>query len=66
MNEPHDPNRTVAVPSAPPDSLDAGLAAGFGRPASGPSNVPCRRIGKLLGDLDLARSGRKHRLEFVT
>jgi serine/threonine-protein kinase len=52
MNEPHDPNRTVAVPSTPvrgeapdpghtvehssavPDSLDAGLAAGFGPPRS--------------------------------
>ena len=32
MNEPHDPNRTVDVPSAPADSLDAGLAAGFGPP----------------------------------
>jgi serine/threonine-protein kinase len=29
MNEPRDPNRTVDIPSA--DSLDAGLAAGFGR-----------------------------------
>ena len=36
MNEPHDPNRTVDVPSAPADSLDAGLAAGFGRPAQTP------------------------------
>jgi tetratricopeptide (TPR) repeat protein len=34
MNEPHDPNRTVAVPSTPADSLDAGLAAGFGVPRS--------------------------------
>jgi tetratricopeptide (TPR) repeat protein len=40
MNEPHDPHRTVdEVPSAPPDSLDAGLAAGFGRPADGPGSV---------------------------
>jgi serine/threonine-protein kinase len=31
MNEAHDPNRTVDEPSAPADSLDAGLAAGFGR-----------------------------------
>src|SRR5262245_15099735 len=31
MNEPHDLNLTVDVPSVPPDSLDAGLAAGFGR-----------------------------------
>ena len=33
MTEPHDPNRTVDVPSASADSLDAGLAASFGRPA---------------------------------
>jgi serine/threonine-protein kinase len=34
MNEPHDPNRTVDVPSsAPADLLDAGLAAGFARAA---------------------------------
>jgi serine/threonine-protein kinase len=40
MNEPHDPNRTVDdVPSGQPDSLDAGLAAGFGRPADGPGSV---------------------------
>jgi serine/threonine-protein kinase len=39
MNEPHDPNRTVDVPSTPADSLDAGLAAGFGRPADGPDSV---------------------------
>jgi serine/threonine-protein kinase len=39
MNEAHDPNRTVDVPSKPSDSLDAGLAAGFGRPADGPSSV---------------------------
>lgn len=32
MNEPHDPHRTVDEPSVPADSLDAGLAAGFGRP----------------------------------
>jgi tetratricopeptide (TPR) repeat protein len=34
MNEPHDPNCTVDVPSAPSDSLDAGLAAAFGPPRS--------------------------------
>jgi tetratricopeptide (TPR) repeat protein len=34
MNEPHDPNRTVDEPAAPSDSLDAGLAAGFGPPRS--------------------------------
>jgi eukaryotic-like serine/threonine-protein kinase len=36
MNEPHDHDRTVDAPSAPGDSLDAGLAAGFGRPPEGP------------------------------
>src|SRR5271154_6734789 len=36
MNQPHDPNRTVDVPSVPADSLDAGLAAAFGRPAEAP------------------------------
>jgi tetratricopeptide (TPR) repeat protein len=39
MNNPHDPNRTVDVPSVPADSLDAGLAARFGRPADGPGSV---------------------------
>ena len=39
MNEPHDPNLTVDVPSVEADSLDAGLAAGFGRPADGPGSV---------------------------
>src|SRR5262249_18594378 len=34
MNEPHDLSRTVDVPSVPADSLDAGLAAGFGPPRS--------------------------------
>jgi tetratricopeptide (TPR) repeat protein len=36
MNEPHDPNRTVDVPSTPDSSLDAGLAAGFGRSGQTP------------------------------
>src|SRR5262245_46227494 len=36
MNEPHDHHRTADIPSVPGDSLDAGLAAGFGRPAEGP------------------------------
>jgi eukaryotic-like serine/threonine-protein kinase len=36
MNEPHDDNRTFHIPSAPGDSLDAGLAAAFGRPPDGP------------------------------
>jgi hypothetical protein len=36
MNEPHNDNRSIDVTPAPGDSLDAGLAAGFGRPAQGP------------------------------
>jgi tetratricopeptide (TPR) repeat protein len=36
MNEPHDDNRTVDVPSNPADALDCGLAAGFGQPAAAP------------------------------
>jgi eukaryotic-like serine/threonine-protein kinase len=40
MNEPHDHNGTVDIPSAPGDSLDAGLAAGFGRPAEEPRSCP--------------------------
>jgi serine/threonine-protein kinase len=34
MNRPHDLNATIDVPSTPADSLDAGLAAGFGAPRS--------------------------------
>jgi serine/threonine-protein kinase len=34
MNMPDDHDRTVDVPSTPADSLDAGLAAGFGPPCS--------------------------------
>src|SRR5262245_33415208 len=36
MNEPHDHTRTAVGASAPGDSLDAGLAAAFGRQAQGP------------------------------
>src|SRR3954468_20185235 len=37
MNEPHDPSKTVdEAPSVAADSLDAGLAAGFGKPAQAP------------------------------
>jgi serine/threonine-protein kinase len=50
MNQAHDPNRTVDVPSDPADSLDAGLAAGFGRPANGPGSV-LARLRDSLGDL---------------
>ena len=34
MNDSHDLNQTVDVPSVPGDSLDAGLAAGFAAPRS--------------------------------
>jgi serine/threonine-protein kinase len=50
MKQPHDPNRTVDVPSTPPDSLDAGLAAGFGRHADGPGSV-LSGLRENLGDL---------------
>jgi serine/threonine-protein kinase len=50
MSAPHDPNRTVDGPSAPADSLDAGLAAGFGRPADGPGSV-LAGLRDSLGDL---------------
>jgi eukaryotic-like serine/threonine-protein kinase len=50
MNEAHDPNRTVDVSSVPADSLDAGLAAGFGRPTGGPGSV-LAGLRDSLGDL---------------
>ena len=46
MTEPHDANETADVSSPPADSLDAGLAAGFGRPADTPA-----RPRSSLGDL---------------
>ena len=33
MSEPHDLNRTIDIPPVTADSLDAGLTAGFGKPA---------------------------------
>ncbi len=36
MNKPHDPDVTADIPA---DSLDAGLAAGFGRPVAPPSSL---------------------------
>src|SRR5260221_1511041 len=48
MNEPHDPNCTVDVPSSPADSLDAGLAAGFGRPAEAPRSSLDRAFRPVL------------------
>jgi eukaryotic-like serine/threonine-protein kinase len=50
MNEPQDPNQTADLPSVEADSLDAGLAAGFGRPANGPGSVLSglrSRLGRL-------------------
>src|SRR5215471_2644038 len=38
MNEMHDPNITADLASTPADSLDAGLAAGFGKIAQGPQS----------------------------
>jgi serine/threonine-protein kinase len=39
MKEPHDPNRTIEIPSASADSFDAGLAAGFDRAEPPRSNL---------------------------
>ena len=39
MSEPHDPDPTLDMPAVSADSLDAGLAAGFGRPAGAPGSV---------------------------
>jgi tetratricopeptide (TPR) repeat protein len=39
MNEPHDADQTEGISSVPADSLDAGLAAGFGRLADGRGSV---------------------------
>ncbi len=50
MNEPHDPNETVDASSASADSLDAGLAAGFGRRVEGPASV-LSALGSTLGSL---------------
>ncbi len=50
MNEPHDPNETVTVSSASADSLDAGLAAGYGRRVDGPASV-LSALGSTLGSL---------------
>ncbi len=44
MNDPTEPEQTNADPSAPVDSLDAGLAAGFGRPAEGPGSMMTRLL----------------------
>ncbi len=53
MNEPHDPNRTVDVPSVPADSLEAGLAAGFGKPAEAPrSSLDAAQGPVLLREAD--------------
>ena len=50
MNEPHDPNETFDASSAAADSLDAGLAAGFGRRVDGPASV-LSALGSTLGSL---------------
>ena len=43
MNEPHDPNETVDVSSAPADSLDAGSGGGLRQPSR-------RRLQRAVGD----------------
>ena len=39
MDEPQDSDQTLDAPLVPADSLDAGLAVGFGRPADAPRSV---------------------------
>src|SRR5580765_5246984 len=58
MNAPHDPNVTADIPSSPADSLDAGLAAGYGRPARtktffGPGHRPSLLLKEAAGESDL-------------
>ena len=50
MNEPHDPNETFDASAGAADSLDAGLAAGFGRRVDGPASV-LSALGSTLGCL---------------
>jgi eukaryotic-like serine/threonine-protein kinase len=54
MNEAHDPNGTVDVSCMPADSLDAGLAAGFGKSAFCPrstlSHMPPVLLNEPEGD----------------
>src|SRR5262245_21558775 len=60
MNEPHDEdlNRTEEVPSSssssapPPDSLDAGLAAGFGAPGPPRSSLDASQRPPLLKEAE--------------
>jgi tetratricopeptide (TPR) repeat protein len=49
MNDPHDPQRTVDAPSSPADSLEAGLAAGFGPPRSSPGDLRPTPAGSFQG-----------------
>ncbi len=44
VDDPTEPEQGEADPSAPADSLDAGLAAGFGRPADGPGSMMTRLL----------------------
>ncbi len=58
MNSPHDPNVTADIPSGATDSLDAGLAAGYGRPARtktffGPGHRPTLLLKEAAGESDL-------------
>src|SRR5262249_13110279 len=48
MSEPHDPNAPSDVSSVLADSLEAGLAAGFGRPAQGRRPGPGAPQGPVL------------------
>ena len=64
MNEPHDSNETIDASAGAADSLDAGLAAGFGRRVDGPTSV-LSALGSTLGSLQpvlrLLQKGRRTR-----
>ena len=50
MDEPQDSDQTLDAPLVPADSLDAGLAVGFGRPADAPRSV-LSELRPMLGSL---------------
>jgi hypothetical protein len=63
MNEPHDPDVSADI-AAVPDSLDAGLAAGFGRPATQVHNALASAI-ELTGLAEEIQSKPLRHFRFV-
>ena len=52
MNQPQDPNATADIPSALLDSLDAGLAVGFGQRSEAPRSTPSTMRPVLLKEVE--------------